>query len=73
MRLGIVNDLPMAVEALRQEIGTKPLLRVLRQWTRDHRHGSATIKQFIALAERVSGRDLDPLFRRWLYQRGKPR
>ena len=63
----------MAVEALRQEIGTKPLLRVLRQWTRDHRHGSATIKQFIALAERVSGRDLDPLFRRWLYQRGKPR
>ncbi len=63
----------MAVEALRQEIGTKPLLRVLRQWTRDHRHGSATIKQFVALAERVAGRDLDPLFRRWLYQRGKPR
>lgn len=63
----------MAVEALRQEIGTKPLLRTLREWTRSRRHRSATIKEFIALAERVAGRDLDPLFRRWLYQRGKPR
>jgi aminopeptidase N len=62
----------MAVQALREEIGTKPLLRVLRRWTREHRHGSATIREFTALAEQVSGRDLDPLFRRWLYQRGKP-
>jgi aminopeptidase N len=63
----------MAVQAVREEIGTKPLLRVLRQWTREHRHGSATIREFIALAERVAGRNLDPLFQRWLYQRGKPR
>ena len=62
----------MAVQALREEIGTKRLLRVLRRWTREHRYGSATIKEFILLAERVSDRDLDPLFRRWLYQRGKP-
>lgn len=62
----------MAVQALRQEIGTKALLQALRRWTREHRHGSATIREFIALAEEVSGRDLDPLFRRWLYQRGKP-
>ena len=63
----------MAVQALRQKIGTKPLLRVLRRWAIEHRHGSASIKQFVALAERVSGRELDTLFRRWLYQRGKPR
>lgn len=63
----------MAVQALRQEIGTKPLLRVLRRWTAERRYGSATIREFIALAEDVSGRELDPLFRRWLYQRGKPR
>ena len=38
----------------------------------EHRHGSANIGEFTALAEQVSGRDLDPLFQRWLYQRGKP-
>jgi aminopeptidase N len=63
----------MTVQALREEIGTKALLRVLRRWTREHRYSSATIREFIALAERVSGRDLDSLFHRWLYQRGKPR
>lgn len=63
----------MAVQALRQEIGTKALLRVLRRWNFNHLYGTATIKEFIALAERVAGRDLDPLFQRWLYQRGKPR
>jgi aminopeptidase N len=63
----------MAVQALREEIGTKTLLRVLRRWTRDHRYGSATIREFIAFTERVARRDLDELFRRWLYQRGKPR
>jgi aminopeptidase N len=63
----------MAVQALRQQIGTKPLLRVLRRWATEHRHGSANINQFIALAEQVSGRNLERLFNRWLYQRGKPR
>ena len=63
----------MAVQALREKIGTKGLLRVLRRWTREHRYGSATIREFIALTEQVAGRNLDPLFDRWLYQRGKPR
>jgi aminopeptidase N len=63
----------MAVQALRQEIGTKPLLRVLRRWVSEHRHGNATIAEFIALAEEVSGQELDRFFQRWLYQRGKPR
>jgi len=63
----------MALQALRQKIGTAPMLRVLRRWAIEHRHGSANTKQFISLAERISGRNLDPLFRRWLYQRGKPR
>lgn len=62
----------MAIEALRMKIGTRPLLRILRRWATEHRHGTATIKQFIALAEEVSGRQLDRLFQRWLYKRGKP-
>ncbi|HEY6731108.1 MAG TPA: M1 family metallopeptidase [Solirubrobacterales bacterium] len=62
----------MALQALRQKIGTKPMLHLLRRWTVGHRHGSATIREFTDLAEQVAGRDLDKFFRRWLYQRGKP-
>jgi aminopeptidase N len=62
----------MALQALRQQIGTQPFLRVLHRWTSEHGHGNATIGQFRALAEDVSGRRLDSLFERWLYRRGKP-
>jgi len=62
----------MALEALRLKIGTKPMLRTLREWTIGHRYGSGTIKEFTALAAKISGRDLDPFFQRWLYRRGKP-
>ncbi|HET8956437.1 MAG TPA: M1 family metallopeptidase [Solirubrobacterales bacterium] len=62
----------MALQALRQQIGTQPFLRVLRRWTSEHRYGNATIGQFRSLAEEVSGRGLDSLFERWLYRRGKP-
>jgi Peptidase family M1 domain len=80
-RLGRAKDLfdgtvyvrgAMAVQALRQEIGTRPLLRLLRRWSAEHRHGSATIGQFTDLAEEVGDRELDDLFQRWLYQQGKP-
>lgn len=63
----------MTVEALRMRIGTRALLRTLRRWTAAHRHGFGTIPEFIELAERVSRKQLDDLFRRWLFQRGKPR
>jgi hypothetical protein len=62
----------MALQALREKIGTKTMLRLLRRWTTSHRHASANIGEFKALAEQLSGRDLEPLFQRWLYQRGKP-
>jgi aminopeptidase N len=62
----------MALEALRQKIGTKTMLRLLRRWLASHEYGSAEIAEFTELAERLSGLDLDPFFQRWLYQRGKP-
>jgi aminopeptidase N len=62
----------MALEALRLKIGTKPMLRLLRSWATGHRYGSGTIKEFTALAEKTSDRNLDPFFQRWLYRRGKP-
>lgn len=63
----------MALQALREKIGTPAMLEVLRRWVAEHRYGSADTREFIALAEGVSGKELDPLFQRWLFQRGKPR
>jgi len=62
----------MALEALRLKIGTRPMLQTLRGWATSHRYGSGAIEEFIAAAERMSGRDLSPFFQRWLYRRGKP-
>ncbi len=62
----------MALQALRQRIGTKRLLQLLRAWAVGHRYGSADSEEFIALAERVAGRDLGAFFRHWLYRPGKP-
>jgi aminopeptidase N len=62
----------MALEALRLKIGTRPMLRVLREWATGHRYGSGTIEEFEILAEEISGRPLGRFFQRWLYQRGKP-
>jgi aminopeptidase N len=63
----------MGLQALREKIGTPAMLRVLRRWVIEHRHGSATIAEFIAHAEQVSGKSVGHLLRRWLFQRGKPR
>jgi aminopeptidase N len=62
----------MALEAFRIKVGTRPMLRTLRRWTAINGYASATIKQFIAHAEQVTGKNVAPLFQRWLYKRGKP-
>jgi aminopeptidase N len=62
----------MALQALREKIGTKPMLRLLRRWVTEHRYGNGTTAEFTLLAERVSRQDLERFFQRWLYQRGKP-
>jgi aminopeptidase N len=62
----------MALEALRIEVGTNAILKILRRWATEHRYGTADIDQFRALAEEVSGKRLGPLLRRWLYRPGKP-
>jgi aminopeptidase N len=62
----------MTLQALREKIGTKPMLRTLRRWTSVNRHGTGDTNQFIALAEKISGEDLGPFFQRWLFRRGKP-
>ena len=62
----------MTLQALREKVGNKAFFHILRAWAAEHRYGNVTTAQFLALAERVSGRDLRHFFSVWLYQPEKP-
>ena len=62
----------MTLHALRAEIGDAAFFRLIRRWFREQGGGWATIEEFVATAERVSGRQLDDLFDTWLYTPEKP-
>lgn len=62
----------MTLQALREEIGTPDLLRIMRTWATEYRYGNGDIEEFIALANRISGEHLRGFFQRWLFSRGKP-
>jgi aminopeptidase N len=68
----VYNRGAMTLHALRLAVGDKTFFRILRSWAQMHRSGNVTTKEFIALAERVSGRDLGALFTAWLYTPSKP-
>ena len=62
----------LTVHALRLAVGDDAFARILREWTSSQAGRAVTTDDFIAVAERVSGQDLDALFRTWLFTPGKP-
>ncbi|HEX6021235.1 MAG TPA: M1 family metallopeptidase [Solirubrobacter sp.] len=63
----------MTLQALREKIDNDAtFFRILTTWTSTHKYGTGTTEEFIALAEKVSGLDLDNFFQVWLYTPGKP-
>ena len=62
----------LTLAALRHRIGRADFSRLLRTWTAQHRYGTATTAQFVALAEKISHRDLGAFFHTWLWQKSKP-
>jgi aminopeptidase N len=62
----------MTLQALRERVGDQKFFAILRGWAAAHRHGNATTADFVALAQRVSGKDLRKLFQTWLYDRERP-
>ncbi|WP_149261099.1 M1 family metallopeptidase [Actinomadura sp. K4S16] len=62
----------MTLQALRHKIGDGPFLRLVRTWVAEKRYGNGSTGEFEALAERISGRDLDAFFKVWLHSPGKP-
>ncbi|MES9537185.1 M1 family aminopeptidase [Actinomadura sp. NPDC000600] len=63
----------MTLQALRNRVGDRAFFTILRTWTAEHRHSTATTAQFASLAERVSGQRLTTLFQAWLRADTKPR
>ncbi|MEK8109996.1 M1 family aminopeptidase [Micromonospora sp. M12] len=62
----------MTLHQLRLAVGDDAFFEILPTWTAEHRYGNGTIAQFQALAERISGLDLDDLFTTWLFTAGRP-
>ncbi|MFH9090222.1 MULTISPECIES: M1 family metallopeptidase [unclassified Streptomyces] len=62
----------MTLQVLRERIGDTAFFKLLPAWTKLHRYGNADTADFIRLAERVSGQQLDDLFDTWLFTTGKP-
>jgi aminopeptidase N len=62
----------MTLQALRQRIGDPAFFKLLKTWTADHKYGYVTTEEFIALAEKISGKQLDKLFDAWLFTPSKP-
>jgi aminopeptidase N len=62
----------MTLGALRLLVGDADFFAILHAWADEHAGGNVTTPQFVALAERVSGRQLDAFFDAWLYTSGRP-
>ncbi|WDZ88267.1 M1 family metallopeptidase [Micromonospora cathayae] len=56
----------LAVHALRRTVGDKTFFTILKTWTTERRGGHGTTDDLVALAERVAGKPLRPLFDAWL-------
>lgn len=62
----------MTLQMLRERIGDTAFFKLLPAWTKLHKYGNANTADFIKLAEKVSGQQLDDLFQTWLFTTGKP-
>ena len=62
----------MTLQALREKVGDDLFFTILRSWYAENRNGNVTTADFIALAERLSGQQLDEFFDVWLYEEGRP-
>ncbi len=69
---GVYQQGAWTLHALRLEIGDDLFFEILRTYADRFKYGNASTADFIALAEEVSGQELDALFDAWLYAGGVP-
>ncbi|MEU2244227.1 M1 family metallopeptidase [Streptomyces sp. NPDC018338] len=62
----------MVLHKLRETVGDATFDEILRGWPAKYRHANASTDDFTAYAESVAGKDLDALWKVWLYGDDKP-
>jgi aminopeptidase N len=62
----------MTLQALRLTVGDQDFFQILQEWVASQAGGHVTTDEFIALAESISGQQLDELFQTWLFTPEKP-
>jgi hypothetical protein len=62
----------MTLHQLRLLVGDDDFFTILRQWASSQAGGNGTTDEFIALAEQVSGQQLDEFFQTWLFTPERP-
>ncbi|MCW2793634.1 MAG: pepN 2 [Nocardioides sp.] len=68
----VYNRAAMTLQELRERVGSRDFFRIIQAWATAHRHGTVRTAQLVALSERISGRELSPLFHTWLDVDEKP-
>lgn len=64
---------PLALHALRLDVGDATFENTLRTWCEKYAHGNANIGQFLEHASGIAGRDVRPTLNPWLYDEQIPR
>jgi aminopeptidase N len=62
----------MTLHALRQAVGDDVFFDILAEWVSSQAGGTVTTDEFVELAEKLSGMQLDDLFATWLFTPEKP-
>lgn len=57
---------------LRLKIGNADFFQLLQDWFTTYRDGNVVTAEFQAMAEQISGQDLDQFFNQWIYGSGIP-
>jgi hypothetical protein len=57
---------------LRLKMGDDDFFQLLQQWFSTYRDGNVVTSEFQAMAETISGLDLEQFFQQWIYGRGIP-
>ena len=62
----------MTLQALRSTVGDDTFFNILKHRVSDNKYGNESTSEFIALAEKISGKSLKTLFDTWLYAKERP-
>ena len=62
----------MTLHQLRLAMGDPAFFDLLKRWHAEQKGGTGTTDEFVALAEKISGMQLDDLFTTWLFTPSKP-